>query len=275
MKLKTVFLLVCFVFVTNVQMQANRNDFAFRAGERLEYNVFFNWGFVWMNAARSNLMINESTHNRKPVYNLSMTTETVRAFSLFYFKDSISSYVNRNTLLPYFTCQASHESNFFAIDTYTFHQTTSPWQVTVERQTPRNLRDTLITTDQPYFDLLSTLYRLRNIDRSTLRENQRIPMPMVFNDGTHDLQIRFAGREQIRLRNGKTYNTLVFKPTVAEGKLFEGGERMTIWISDDENRIPVKIESRLRVGSIRAMLVSAENTAHPMTSEVTTTNRRR
>lgn len=91
---------------------------------------------------------------------------------------------------------------------------------------------------------------------------------MVFNDGVYDLYIRYVGKDQIKLKNGKTYNALKFKPLLAEGKMFEKGEGMTIWISDDENKIPLMVESKLKIGSVKAMLTSEKHTAHPMTSEI-------
>jgi len=265
MKTKAIFLLAGFFLFGGVQAQEN---FAFKVGEKLEYNLYYNLGFIWLNAAQIDFTVKEATFEKMPVYDFCMTGATIKGFSLFYFRDTTYSYVNKKTLLPYFAYQSSHEKNYFAIDRYTFPQNVTPWQVFLERQTSRSTRDTIFTAETPYYDLLSTLYRLRNTDVSTLKVNEKIPMPMVFNDGVYDLYIRYVGKEQIKLKNGKTYNALKFKPLLAEGKMFEKGEGMTIWISDDENKIPLMVESKLKIGSVKAMLTSEKHTAHPMTSEV-------
>ena len=264
MKTKIIFLFFGIFFLATTQAQ----DFAFKAGEKLEYNMYYNWGFIWLNAAKIDFTVKEDTYKEEPVYNLFMTGETIKGFSLFYFKDTTYSYVNKKTLRPYFAYQATHESKYFAIDKYFFPQNTTPWQVFLERQTPKKSTRDTVTADNPHYDLLSTLYRLRNMDISALEINQKIPMPMVFNDGTHELYVRYVGKDQIKLKNGKTYNALKFKPLLAEGKMFDKGEGMTIWISDDKNRIPLMVESKLKIGSIKAMLSSEKFTAHPMDSEV-------
>ena len=265
MKIKAIILITgIFLFANILQAQ----NFAFKVGEKLEYNMYYNLGFIWLDAAKVKFTVEEDVYEEQPVYNLFMTSETVKSFAVFYFKDTTYSYVNQKTLLPYFTYQASREKKYFSIDKYTFPQDVTPWQVFLERKTTRNHTHSIFTAEKPHYDLLSTLYRLRNIDASALTVNEKIPMPMIFNDGTYDLYIRYVGKEQIKLKNGKIYNALKFKPMLAEGKMFEKGEGMTIWISDDENKIPLMVESKMKIGSVKAMLSSEKHIAHPMNSEV-------
>jgi hypothetical protein len=76
--------------------------------------------------------------------------------------------------------------------------------------------------------------------------------------------LRYIGKDKITLKNGKTYNCLKVKPLLAEGKMFEKGEGMTIWIKNNKNHIPLMIESKLKIGSLKAQFTKVENNAHPI-----------
>ncbi len=266
MKTKAIFFIILsFCFTLNTQAEENP---AFKPGEKLEYNMYYNLGFIWIQAARVKFEVKDVVYNKEPAYKLAMTGETAKTFSVFYFKDTTLTYIDKETILPYYAYQASHESKYYSRDKYYFNKDTSDWKVIVETQTSKKHKLDTIETTKPFYDLLTTLYKLRSTDVSNLQKDQKLPMPMIFNDGTYDLYLRYVGKETIKLKNGKKYNCLKMKPLLAEGKVFEKGEGMTIWISDDKNHIPMMIESKLKIGSIKASLHSIANNAHPMTSEV-------
>jgi len=264
MKVKAIFIVAFCLLATNIQAQENH---AFKAGERLQYDVFFNWGFIWLTAARFDFTVQNTTYNKTPAYRLQMAGRTARAFSMFTFTDTTKVYVNRKTLEPYFFRQASHEPDFFNIHRLTyFSNDTAKWGVFVENERSRReiKHDTVTSNKTAYYDVLTTLYSLRNVNTDDWKVNHRITMPMIFGKDTLSLQLRFMGREQIKLRNGKTYNALKMRSALADGKMFDKNEEMTLWISDDKNNIPLMVETKLKVGSIRAQLSNAENTVHPI-----------
>ena len=267
MKTKLIYLstLLCF----GLNNAWSQDDFAFKVGEKLEYDVYYNWGVIWVNAAKTIFTVEDATFKQMPAFRLEMATRTVKAFGLLNFNDTTTTFVNKRTLYPYFARQASHEPDYFSIIKTTFFRNDSVrWGVHIEKERKKGISFDTITAEKAYFDILTTLYRLRNIDHSQLVENHKIPMPMLIGDEIYDLYVRIAGRETIKLKNGKSYNCIKVKPLLAEGKLFSRGEGMTIWISDDQNRIPLMIESKLKIGSMKAMVNKIENNKHPITSEI-------
>ncbi len=272
MKTKAIFLIIILShFSKTIRAEETpQNNLSFRIGEKCEYSLFYNWGFIWINAAKVVFTVTDATYHKTSVYKLKMTSETVKSFSVINLKDTATTYIDKKTLLPYFTRQASFEPDYYSIDKFTFFNQNDdePWKVIIEKERKKGISKDTIISDKVYYDLLSTLYRLRNMDIGTLAVNQKIPMLMVFNDGTYDLYLRYVGKDQIKLKNGKIYNCLKMKPLLAEGKMFEKGEGMTIWISDDKNHIPMMVESKLKIGSVKAMLNGIENNMHPMVSEV-------
>jgi hypothetical protein len=79
------------------------------------------------------------------------------------------------------------------------------------------------------------------------------------------MYIRYVGKETIKTKYGK-FNALKIKPLLLKGQIFEGGENMTVWITDDANHIPVRVESPLVVGKVKIDMMSHENLRHPLTS---------
>jgi hypothetical protein len=79
------------------------------------------------------------------------------------------------------------------------------------------------------------------------------------------MYVRYLGKETIKTRYGK-FRTIKFKPLLINGTLFEGGEKMTVWVTDDENHVPVRIESPITVGSVMADMITYRNLRYPLKS---------
>jgi hypothetical protein len=79
------------------------------------------------------------------------------------------------------------------------------------------------------------------------------------------MYIRYVGKEVIKTKYGK-FNAIKIKPLLLKGTIFEGGENMTVWVSDDLNHIPVRIESPIVVGKVKIDMMSYNNLRHPLTS---------
>ena len=101
--------------------------------------------------------------------------------------------------------------------------------------------------------MLSSFYYLRNKDVSKFKVGDEIKLDMFIDAQTYPFRLRFLGREELRTRFGKV-NTLMFRPLVQSGRVFKEEESVTIWITDDANKIPIRMKASLAVGSLRADL---------------------
>jgi hypothetical protein len=88
---------------------------------------------------------------------------------------------------------------------------------------------------------------------------------MFLDDQTHNIYIRYLGKEIIKTRYGK-FSAIKFKPMLIKGTIFEGGELMTVWVSDDLNRVPLRIESPITVGSVKVDMMGYKNLRYPLRS---------
>ena len=88
---------------------------------------------------------------------------------------------------------------------------------------------------------------------------------MFLDNEVSNMYIRYVGREEIKTKYGK-FMALKLKPLLLKGEIFDGGENMTVWVTDDKNHIPVRVESPLVVGKVKIDMMSYSNLRHPLTS---------
>jgi hypothetical protein len=116
-------------------------------------------------------------------------------------------------------------------------------------------------------DVVSSIYYLRNIDFNRYKPEDKIPFNLFLDNQVYNVYIKYLGKERVKTQFG-TFNAIKFKPLLLKGTLFEGGEKMTIWVTDDLNHIPVRIESSIIVGSIKADMMGFKSIRYPLSSLV-------
>ena len=88
---------------------------------------------------------------------------------------------------------------------------------------------------------------------------------MFLDNEVFNMYVRYLGKETVKTKYGK-FRAIKFKPLLLKGTIFEGGEKMTVWVSDDENHVPVRIESPIVVGKVKVDMMSSKNLRYPLTS---------
>src|SRR5258708_23995760 len=113
-------------------------------------------------------------------------------------------------------------------------------------------------------DVLSAICYARNIEWSKLNPGDKVSFDMFLDRQVYHLYIRYLGKETIRTKYAK-FRTIKFKPLLIKGTIFEGGEKMTVWVSDDPNHIALRVESPISVGSVIVDMINYRNLRHPLT----------
>ena len=112
-------------------------------------------------------------------------------------------------------------------------------------------------------DLLSAFYYARTLDLQNANVGQEFMINTFFDREMYPLKIKFLGKEIIKTKLGR-FSCLKFRPLVEQGRVFKEEEDMTIWISNDANKVPIRVTSDLLVGSINMDLVEYKNLIHPL-----------
>lgn len=228
---------------------------AYGDGEWFKFRVHY--GIV--TAGYATLEVTETSLRGKDVYHVKGFGETVGLSKLFFkVRDDYQSYIDKEKNIPHRFVRDIYEGGYTKDLIVDFDHNT-------RRATVNDKKHNEITTfsfEENTQDILSAFYYLRNhIDSKKIRPNDVINVNMFFDKENIQFQMKFLGRETISTNFGKV-RTLVFRPYVQSGRVFKEKESLTIWISDDKNKIPLLVKASLAVGSLKATLTEYKGLKH-------------
>ena len=249
-------------------------ELPFRRGERFEFRAMYN-SFITGNVTAGDAVLEVKEQparvGGRPMVHFVGTVNTKGMFNWFYrVENSYESYFDPETLKPYRFSERVSEGSYRRNYDVTFDY--ENLKATGIRETTATTRK---TTEIPgrVQDMLSAFYYTRSFDMENLEPGDAIGIDLFMHDTVYVSRVLYEGREQITTSMG-TFNTLKFKPEVLEGPVFSQPYPMTIWVSDDKNRIPVRIESGLVVGRARLDLTAFRRLRYPIESFVPGSGRR-
>lgn len=261
------FLAFCLVPTGRTQLPCAMENRTFVAGEKLTYQLYYNLGFVWIQAGICEFRVRPATYNKQPVYQLMVQGKTQKSFDHFYkVRDTLMSYVDQETLLPYRAIKYTHEDSWNGIDDFTFKQEDGGWRITTRLQRKKNWKEPVESwTSRCGFDIVTGIYRLRCLsDEKLYVKGKRMEIPVRLDDDEYSIFLTYMGKERIKLHGGGYYWAHAFRMSLIEGTIFKRSDVLKMWISDDGNKIPLLVESPIRVGYVKAVFFDAEKTLYPL-----------
>jgi hypothetical protein len=237
----------------------SQSNTSFNTGEKITYTIFYNVIGLYVNAGDAQFTVTPSKWEGETAYAFTATGHSNRRYDwIFKVRDKYESIVDRKTLLPYFFSRSINEGSFHQNQSITFNQKSN--EVTTQK-------GALFKSADCTFDVISAVYAVRNLDFSNLQVNEKVYLNFFLDNELFPSYFKYLGKEIIQTRFGK-FNALKIAPLLVKGSMFEGGERMTIWVTDDENHIPIRIETPIIVGSIKVDMKSYEGLRHPLTAMI-------
>ncbi len=226
---------------------SSQKERAFDTGEWFKFRIHY--GLI--NAGYATLEVQEAVRNNKKVYHAIGKGYTT-GMSRFFFKvdDNYESYFDKETGNPYQFVRKIDEGGYTKNQEGFFNQATN--RILVKDYKHKSENTFLIPENTQ--DIMSTFYYLRNyptIDK--LKIGESVAVDMFFDNETTKFKLKFIGTEDLETKFG-VVPTMIFRPLVQSGRVFKEKESLTVWISDDDNKIPVRIQASLAVGSIKADL---------------------
>ena len=234
------------------------NNLCFAAGEVVSFKIFYNLIGLYVDAGNASFTVENTRLNNKPVYHVTgLGTSNPSYDWIFKVRDKYETFIDTSTLKPYKFLRHVEEGKYRKNEAVLFNHNEKK-AVSTRGTFPIN---------ECMQDVLSSIYYARNIDFSKYKSGDKIPFSMFLDDESHNLYIRYIGREVIKTRYGK-FNAIKFKPMLVKGTVFEGGEMMSVWVSDDPNHIPLRIESPISVGSVKVDMMGYRNLRYPLQSMI-------
>ncbi|MCF8319993.1 MAG: DUF3108 domain-containing protein [Flavobacterium sp.] len=238
--------LIFLIFPLLFSFDAQRED-AFQTGEWFKFRVHY--GLI--NAGYATLEVQDGVINNKKVYHV-IGKGYSTGMSRFFFKvdDLYESYFDKVTGNPYKYIRKIDEGGYTKNQEGFFNLASD--RVLVKDFDNKTEKTYVIPNNTQ--DIVSAFYYLRNYPTiNKLKVGESVAIDMFFDEETTKFKLKFIGREDLNTKFG-VIPTMIFRPLVQSGRVFKEQEALTVWISDDDNKIPVRIQASLTVGSIKADL---------------------
>jgi hypothetical protein len=245
----------------------------FGPGEELVYHVSYRAALIPpINMMRITIRTFDDEVGGRPHFHVVGNGRTTGAAKgLFELNDTYHTWLDSATLLPSRTTSDIREDSYRLSSTYTYDW--AAMRVSGVRRNPRwegPRRATFALPSRDCGDALSLFYRLRAVDVSRLVSGAANRLDLVLSEDAKPIYLRFVGRERVKVRKMGTFRALKFTCTMAtsDGSTYQEGMTFTAWISDDENHIPLLVDSPIRVGRVSVTLAEGFRTLRPLTSRV-------
>ncbi|MFO7977016.1 MAG: DUF3108 domain-containing protein [Bacteroidales bacterium] len=242
------------------QMRTVENN-AFERGEKMVYRVYYNsilTGNVTAGEATLEVLPDNKMIDGREVMHLVSLGKTKGMFNMFYkVVNRYETYLDEQAIAPLYFMRRIRENKYKKDQDVFFDHV----DLTATTNT-----DTVPIT--PYVqDIISAFYYARTYDYSDAQPGDEFEVDFFLDDSVYVTRIVFDGREKIKTRLG-SFNTLRFKPMVLAGSVFSQPYPMTMWISDDKNKIPILLESGIIVGKVRLELDDYQGLRNPLSSKI-------
>ena len=260
MKKKPLILLLLFTAIISYGQSASNeyaaSKLAFQKGEWLQYRMSYS---NFINAGNATLEVKETKKNGIEAFHVKGNGKTSGVISWFFkVNDDYQTYFYKETIKPYRFIRKINEGGYTKDKEILFDYNSN--EATVKNFKKNTSENYAIPGSIQ--DMLSALYYLRNQELNDLAIDDEINLQLFFDEEIYSFKLKFLGREVIKTKFGKV-KSLLFMPLVQSGRVFKEQESVTIWVSDDDNKIPLKIKASLAVGSLRADLDAYKGLAHP------------
>lgn len=244
-------LIIIFTLIIGALLTAQINNI--KSGERLHYRIHYGI----LNAGTATLTAMKTNFQGLPhlyVKGEGRTSGAVRAF--FKVEDLYESYINIQTGLPSFYVRNVKEGGYSQHLQASFNHNNQTLTLVDKKNPSSNPR--IINSVKGIQDMLSAFYYLRNLSSSELKPGKIVKLNVWIDDEMFPFMLKVDGVEDVATKFGKI-NSLKITPMVMSGRVFKAREGVTMWVSNDENKIPLAVKADLAVGSLRADLDSYSN----------------
>ena len=225
---------------------------AFKRGEILKYRLHY--GFIDAGEAIIQVTGDNKQIDGRNTYHVVGLGYSKGSFDWFFkVRDKYESYIDEEAIVPWAFIRRVNEGGYVINQDYKFDQYKKTVDANgVNYKTPENVQD-----------MISSFYYARNIDFTNAKKGDLFTITSFVDKETFDLKIKFIGRETIKTDMGKI-KCIRFHPVVQKGRVFKTEDDLNVWISDDDNRIPIKAEAKILVGAIKMELLQYTNTNSPL-----------
>lgn len=226
---------------------------AFSPGEKTQYLVHYGP----IDAGIASIEINKSeikVKGRELIQVIGQGKSRGITDLLFHVDDRYETYIDKEGIFPWLFIRNVSEGGYEIKQTYKFFQN----KQSVETQKGEKHKVPMYIQD-----MMSAAMYARTMDLTNINVGDTINVVSFVDDEVFDLMISYAGTEEIKIKSGR-YRCMKFHPIIQVGRIFNTAEDLEIWVSDDENKLPILCKAKILVGSVKVELIHAEGLINPL-----------
>ncbi|WP_423129700.1 DUF3108 domain-containing protein [Gaoshiqia sp. Z1-71] len=262
-------LLVAFLAFNFFQLRAQSHELPFAPGETALYGAYYNWHFIWVQAGEVFFSCDTIRYHKQPAWNFKAIGKTYKAYDVFYsVRDTFESIVSFPDFKPVWFRRSVNHGKGHSSHEYRFSPRTGKIFSKIHRENSSPFTDQLAYKEGVY-DLLSSAYHFRGYDFDNMTSGQKINFTMLVDNKIEDLYFRYLGKEEVKTRTGRKFQCHKVSVWLLQGDFFPEGEYMKVWFTADRNRLPVMVETKIQIGSVKAILLDAGKLKFTSTAENT------
>ncbi len=224
-------------------------------GENLQYDLYYK-NVIMIKGGNITLNSHLTNFEGKRAFECKMTAVTSRFVDNFYkVRDTLISYLNPEDLQTFrFWKSANEGGKYSSIEGGTFTYRDGETDVYAYKKRPeRDLEEVNTTVTGECTDMVSVVYLIRGLDMSTVKEKNDIPLLLFSGKQKYDMILRYKGKDRIKANDDKKYNCLKFVLYVHNKEAFKDEESMVFWMTDDSSRIPIQLDTKVKIGTLRGI----------------------
>lgn len=242
-------------FSIQLKAQCEADNRSFRGGEHLQYDLYFRYGLIYTKAGNSSLSVSDTKYKGKDAYRMMLTANSIGAAKvLFFIADTLTSYTTKN-IVPLAHLKDAHEGNDYRTERATYDYSTGKIKLRNINKKNGDLRyDTTLVSDDCIYDMLSIIYYARTLNYNKIEKGDEVTVSFLSGRNKVNMTIVHQGLESVQANDGRKYNCIKLSLIINEKAFEDKNEAMKVYITEDMNHIPIRIDSKLKVGSTRALL---------------------
>ncbi|MDR1524039.1 MAG: DUF3108 domain-containing protein [Tannerella sp.] len=260
----TVFVLFLCCLQTAAQDRSSVHSAAMKHGEKVAYDIYFKWGLIMSRAGDAAFSYNRDQSVDKASSCYRMQFKSTKFFDNFFkIRDTLNTYYNDSHELVY-SQKNTDEGGYYSVDKLTFTYGGENTKIHSLRYTPSRVRiDTVLTVEGDVADLLGAIYYLRGLDRTKLYSGNTYPLTVAI--GRDLVRIQFTYQNQAIVEYGKAkYSTRYFIIDIYDEAFESTKTSAEVWVGDDDNFLPVKVRSKLKIGYVEVYYKESSGLSHPL-----------
>lgn len=258
------FLLLLFATLPSLNAQCRAKNSAFISGERVTYDLYFNWKFVWVKAGEASLATNTTTYNNEPALQMDLLSLTSKRADLFFKMRDTLTCIMTQYLEPTYFRKGALEGRRYTVDQAWFSYKDGLAYVKQKRvHKDGEVQEMEYNDSRCIYDMLSILAQARSYDIKDYLPGDKIKFLMATGKKVEEQTLIYRGKESIEVQNDDVYRCLKFS-LVEYNKKNEEEEVITFYITDDLNHLPVRLDMYLNFGSAKAFLKDVKHNRYPL-----------